>query len=76
MKRLLAKGLMFGNLVEVLSPQLIDLYYRALKHLRGKETALKGFHSNLSGYSPEIGDEFGDPLSLNPNGAGVRPSCI
>ncbi len=69
MKRLIAKGLMFGNLVEVSSPQLVDRYNRALKHLTGKETKLKDFHIDLSGYSPEIGDEFDDPLYLNPNGA-------
>lgn len=68
-KRLIAKGLMFGNLVEVSSPQLVDRYNRALRHLTGKETKLKDFHIDLSGYSPEIGDEFGDPLYLNPNGA-------
>ena len=65
MKRLIAKGLMFGNLVEVSSPQLIDRYNRAMKHLCGKTTKLKDFHIDLSGYSPEIGDELGDPLYLN-----------
>ena len=69
MNRLIEKGLMFGNLVEVSSPQLIDRYNRALQHLAGKETKLKDFHIDLSGYSPEIGDELGDPLYLNPNGA-------
>lgn len=68
MKRLIQKGLMFGNLVEVSSPQLVERYNRALKHLTGKETALKDFHIDISGYSPEIGDEFGDDLYLNPNG--------
>jgi hypothetical protein len=69
MKRLIERGLMFGNLVEVSSPQLVDRYNRALKHLTGKETALRDFHIDLSGYSPEIGDEFGDPLYLNAPGA-------
>lgn len=69
MKRLIAKGLMFGNLVEVSSPQLVARYNRALKHLTGKETTLTDFHIDLSGYSPEIGDEFNDDLYLNHNGA-------
>ncbi len=69
MKRLIQRGLMFGNLIEVSSPQLVARYNRALKHLTGKETALTDFHIDLSGYSPEVGDEFGDPLYLNPNGA-------
>jgi len=68
MKRLIEKGLMFGNLVEISSPQLIERYNRALKHLTGKTTALTDFHIDISGYSPEIGDELNDDLYLNPNG--------
>ena len=69
MKRLIAAGLMFGNLVEVSSPALIERYNRALKHLTGKTTALTDFHIDISGFSPEVGDELGDPHYLNPNGA-------
>ena len=68
MKRLIEKGLMFGNLIEVSSPALIERYNRALKHLTGKVTALTDFHIDISGYSPEIGDELGDDLYLNHNG--------
>ncbi|MDF0600738.1 hypothetical protein P1J78_08350 [Psychromarinibacter sp. C21-152] len=68
MKRLISKGLMFGNLVEVSSPALVDRYNRALKHLTGNTTGLNDFHVDISGYSPEIGEELGDPLYLNPNG--------
>ena len=68
MKRLIQKGLMFGNLVEISSPQLVERYNRALKHLTGKQTGLKDFHIDISGYSPEIGDELQDDLYLNPNG--------
>jgi hypothetical protein len=69
MKRLIQHGLMFGNLIEVSSPALVERYNRALKHLTGKTTALDDFHIDLSGFSPEIGDELGDDLYLNPNGA-------
>jgi hypothetical protein len=69
MKRLIAHGLMFGNLIEVSSPALVERYNRALKHLTGKTTKLDDFHIDLSGYSPEIGDELDDDLYLNPNGA-------
>jgi hypothetical protein len=69
MKRLIQRGLMFGNLIEVSSPALIERYNRALKHLTGKTTKLKDFHIDLSGYSPEVGDELNDDLYLNPNGA-------
>jgi hypothetical protein len=67
-KRLIEKGLMFGNLVPVESPVLVDRYNRALKHLTGKVTALTEFHIDISGYSPEIGDELDDDLYLNHNG--------
>ncbi|MEQ9694505.1 DUF6638 family protein [Shimia sp. SDUM112013] len=68
MKRLIQRGLMFGNLIEVASPVLVERYNRALKHLTGKTTALTDFHIDVSGYSPEIGDELGDHLYLNHNG--------
>ena len=68
MKRLIERGLMFGNMVLVDSPALIRRYNRAMKALTGRETALEDFHIDISGYSPEIGDELGDDLYLNPNG--------
>ncbi len=68
MKRLISKGLMFGNLVEVASPALVERYNRALEHLTGRKTVLTDFHIDISGYSPEIGDELDDDLYLNPNG--------
>jgi hypothetical protein len=52
----------------VSSPALVDRYNRALDHLTGRTTALADFHIDLSGFSPEIGDEFGDPDYLNANG--------
>lgn len=67
MRRLIEKGLMFGNMVEVSSPALVERYNRAMKALCGRETKLTDFHIDLSGYSPEIGDELNDPLYLNPN---------
>ncbi|TDE37860.1 DUF6638 family protein [Antarcticimicrobium sediminis] len=68
MKRLITRGLMFGNLYHVDSPALVERYNRALLHLTGKRTALDDFHVDLSGYSPEVGDELGDQLYLNQGG--------
>jgi hypothetical protein len=68
MMRLVKRGLMFGNLIEVNSPALVGRYNRALHTLIGKETKLTEFHMDISGYSPEIGDEFGDNFYLNPKG--------
>ncbi|MCK0137627.1 DUF6638 family protein [Aliiroseovarius sp. F47248L] len=68
MKRLIQRGLMFGNLIRVDSPALIERYNRALHGLAGKRTGLTEFHIDISGYSPEIGEELDDPLYVNPNG--------
>lgn len=68
MKRLIQNGLMFGNLFHVSSPALVERYNRALDHLTGKQTELNDFHVDISGYSPEIGDELNDVLYLNPGG--------
>ncbi len=68
MNRLIQSGLMFGNLIHVTSPALVERYNRALKHLTGKTTTQTDFHIDISGYAPEIGDELGDPLYLNHNG--------
>ena len=74
MNRLIKSGLMFGNLVHVASPALVERYNRALKHLTGKRTALEDFYIDISGYSPEGGHELGDPLYLNH--AGVNRQFI
>ncbi|SLN56338.1 DUF6638 family protein [Pseudooctadecabacter jejudonensis] len=68
MNLLIQKGLMFGNLIPVVSPVLVERYNRALKRLTGKQTELTDFHIDISGYSPEIGDELGDDLYLNHQG--------
>jgi hypothetical protein len=74
MERLIKSGLMFGNLVHVASPALVERYNRALKHLTGKTTNLTDFYVDISGYSPEVGHELGDDLYLNH--AGVNRQFI
>ena len=68
MKRLVDHGLVYGNLLRVSTPVMRERYNAALKALTGKTTALEAFHVDLSGNSPEIGEELSDPLYLNPNG--------
>ena len=68
MIELIKRGLMFGNLFHVTSPALAARYNRALKHLTGKTTTLTDFYIDISGYSPEVGQELGDPLYLNHDG--------
>ncbi|THH36176.1 hypothetical protein E4Z66_14080 [Aliishimia ponticola] len=74
MKRLIQKGLMFGNLIHVASPAMVERYNRALEHLTGKRTALMDFYIDISGFSPEIGLELEDELYLNH--AGVNRQFI
>jgi len=71
---LIEKGLMFGNLIRVDSSVLIARYNRALKALTGKVTGLDAFHIDISGFSPEVGDELDDQLYLNH--AGVNRQFI
>ncbi len=73
-RELIERGLMFGNLIEVSSPALVERYNRALRHLTGKTTTLTDFHIDISGYSPEIGHALDDPLYLNH--AGVNRQFI
>ena len=68
MNRLIKSGLMYGNLVHVASPALVERYNRALKHLTGRETELTDFYIDISGYSPEVGHELGDVAYLNHDG--------
>ncbi|MEP1443427.1 MAG: DUF6638 family protein, partial [Hyphomicrobiales bacterium] len=68
MMRLVKRGLMFGNLFDVSSSALVGRYNRALEQLTGKTTELTEFHIDISGFSPEIGDELGDLNYLNPDG--------
>jgi len=74
MHRLIENGLMFGNLIRVDSPILVERYNRALMHLTRHQTTLTEFHIDISGYSPEIGDALGDDQYLNH--AGVNRQFI
>lgn len=68
MNRLIQSGLMFGNLIHIDTPVLVNRYNRALKHLTGKTTDLTDFHIDIAGFSPEVGDDLDDPLYLNHRG--------
>ncbi|MCO4847504.1 MAG: hypothetical protein KC448_05970 [Yoonia sp.] len=68
MHRLIEKGLMFGNLIRIDSPVLVERYNRALLSLTGKRTELAEFHIDIAGFSPEVGAELDDPLYLNHKG--------
>jgi hypothetical protein len=68
MLRLIERGLMFGGLVEIATPVLVDRYNQALEKLTNQRTALSSFHIDSSGFAPEIGEELGNERYLNPEG--------
>lgn len=68
MMRLVERGLMYGNLFEVATPVLVERYNAALERLTGRRTSLESFHIDLSGFAPEIAEEFEDDKYLNPHG--------
>lgn len=68
MMRLLKHGLIYGDLFKVDTPAMVERYNVALESLTGKRTKLSNFMIDISGYAPEIGDEFEDEQYLNPNG--------
>lgn len=68
MMRLVERGLMYGGLVEIATPTLVERYNEGLEKLTGRRTELDSFYIDLSGFSPEIGEELGDDRYLNPKG--------
>ncbi len=68
MMRLLKHGLIYGDLFKVDTPAMVERYNVALEALTGKRTSLDTFMIDISGFAPEIGDEFEDGTYLNPHG--------
>ena len=59
--------LIYGRLLVVDEPHLIERYNKALKAFGLKPTKLKTFEIDRTGFSPEIAAELGDPQYLDPN---------
>ena len=64
--------LIFGRLLTIDQPHLIDRYNRALKAFGLQQTKLDQFNIDRSGFSPEVAAELGDPTYLDPNGVNRR----
>lgn len=64
--------LIYGRLLPVDEPHLIDRYNKALKAFGFKPTRRKSFHIDRTGFSPEIAEECGDYDYLDPNGINRR----
>ena len=72
MKRLEESELIFGRMMRVREPHLIARYNQALSGFGLKETKLDSFRIDMTGYSPEVADELGDPQYLDPHGINRR----
>jgi hypothetical protein len=59
--------LIYGRLLPVDEPHLIDRYNKALKAFGLKPTKLKKFEIDRTGFSPQIAEELKDPFYLDPN---------
>jgi hypothetical protein len=59
--------LIYGRLLPIDQPHLIDRYNKALTAFGLGPTGLKAFDIDRSGFSPQIADELGDPQYLDPN---------
>lgn len=67
MKRLLEAELIYGRLLPVDEPHLVERYNKALDGFGMRRTALTRFRIDMTGFSPEIADELGDRDYLDPN---------
>lgn len=64
--------LIFGRLLPVDEPHLIDRYNKAMKAFGLKPTSLTQFDIDRTGFSPQVADELGDSDYLDPNGVNRR----
>lgn len=72
MNRLRDNALIFGQLLAIEEPHLVARYNKALKAFGEKETKLERFEIDMTGFSPDIAEEFGNPQYLDPNGVNRR----
>lgn len=64
--------LIYGRLLTVDEPHLIERYNKALASFGEKPTKLKKFDIDRTGFSPEIAKECGNSDYLDPNGVNRR----
>ncbi len=72
MDRLYENDLIYGRLLTIDQPHLIERYNKALKAFDLKPTKLKTFDIDKTGFSPQVADEFKDYRYLDPNGVNRR----
>lgn len=64
--------LIYGRLLPVGEPHLIERYNKALKAFGLKPTKLKKLEIDRTGFSPQVAEELEDPNYLDPNGVNRR----
>lgn len=72
MKRLYENELIYGRLLTVDQPHLVERYNKALQAFGIKPTELTAFDIDKTGFSPQIAKELGDYDYLDPNGVNRR----
>lgn len=72
MERLYESELIYGRLLAVEEPHLIERYNKALKAFGLEPTKLDRFDVDRTGFSPQIARELGDDHYLDPNSINRR----
>jgi len=72
MKRLYDNELIYGRLLTVGQPHLVERYNKALRAFGLPSTKLASFEIDKTGFSPQVAEELGDPDYLDPNGVNRR----
>lgn len=72
MKRLYENELIYGRLLTIDQPHLVERYNKALQAFGVKPTELTAFDIDKTGFSPQVAEELGDYDYLDPNGINRR----
>jgi len=72
MDRLIDNALIYGAMLEIGDPHMIERYNVALEGFGLSKTNLEKFTIDATGFSPEVAKELDDEDYLNPNGINRR----
>ncbi|MCV0397356.1 MAG: hypothetical protein K5872_16020 [Rhizobiaceae bacterium] len=64
--------LIYGRLLRIAEPHLVERYNKALKAFGLPQTKLASFDIDRTGFSPQVAEELGDMNYLDPNGINRR----
>jgi Family of unknown function (DUF6638) len=72
MQRLIDNKLIYGQLLEISEPHLLERYNSAVAGFGFKPPKLDSFRIDMAGFSPEVAIALGDEQYLDPNGVNRR----